>query len=76
MCAIIALRAPIAEHPNLRRVPPSYVPSKQSSLTGFLNFSEAGIVKRAMSEARVYADVNVFRPREYWDYDSFTVQWG
>jgi len=26
--------------------------------------------------ARVYADVNVHRPREYWDYESLQVQWG
>ncbi|GMH06364.1 hypothetical protein Nepgr_008204 [Nepenthes gracilis] len=30
----------------------------------------------AASKARVYADVNVIRPKEYWDYESFTVQWG
>mmetsp|Transcript_33704 Transcript_33704/g.41457 ORF Transcript_33704/g.41457 Transcript_33704/m.41457 type:complete len:337 (-) Transcript_33704:1815-2825(-) len=29
-----------------------------------------------MSVARVYADVNVHRPREYWDYESLQVQWG
>ncbi|GAB2227413.1 hypothetical protein Droror1_Dr00009234 [Drosera rotundifolia] len=29
-----------------------------------------------MSKARVYADVNVVRPREYWDYESLNVQWG
>ncbi|KAF8404913.1 hypothetical protein HHK36_009808 [Tetracentron sinense] len=29
-----------------------------------------------MSEARVYADINVLRPKEYWDYESLTVQWG
>ncbi|KAK6128714.1 hypothetical protein DH2020_037564 [Rehmannia glutinosa] len=29
-----------------------------------------------MSKARVYADVNVLRPREYWDYENLTVQWG
>ncbi|KAL6521606.1 Homeobox protein HD-6 [Orobanche gracilis] len=29
-----------------------------------------------MSKARVYADVNELRPREYWDYENFTVQWG
>ncbi|KAG2699043.1 hypothetical protein I3760_07G174300 [Carya illinoinensis] len=28
-----------------------------------------------MSRARVYADVNVHRPRDYWDYESLTVQW-
>jgi casein kinase II subunit alpha len=29
-----------------------------------------------MSKARVYADVNVLRPKEYWDYEALTVQWG
>ncbi|KAG5040416.1 hypothetical protein JHK85_012892 [Glycine max] len=28
------------------------------------------------SKARVYADVNVVRPKEYWDYESLNVQWG
>src|SRR4051812_1208467 len=26
-------------------------------------------------QARVYADVNVLRPREYWDYEALQVQW-
>lgn len=26
--------------------------------------------------SRVYADVNVRRPREYWDYESLVVNWG
>ncbi|KAH9712291.1 Casein kinase II subunit alpha-4 [Citrus sinensis] len=30
----------------------------------------------APSKARVYSDINVVRPREYWDYESLTVQWG
>lgn len=30
----------------------------------------------SMSKARVYADVNVLRPKEYWDYESLSVQWG
>ncbi|VAH31042.1 unnamed protein product [Triticum turgidum subsp. durum] len=29
-----------------------------------------------MSKARVYADVNVVRPKEYWDYEALAVQWG
>ncbi|CAI9777171.1 unnamed protein product [Fraxinus pennsylvanica] len=29
-----------------------------------------------MSQSRVYADINVHRPRDYWDYESLTVQWG
>ncbi|VDQ06243.1 unnamed protein product [Trichobilharzia regenti] len=28
------------------------------------------------SKARVYADVNLNRPREYWDYESYEVKWG
>jgi len=28
-----------------------------------------------MSTSRVYADVNVTRPREYWDYENLPVQW-
>ncbi|KAG5621316.1 hypothetical protein H5410_006534 [Solanum commersonii] len=28
------------------------------------------------SKARVYTDINVIRPKEYWDYESLTVQWG
>ena len=29
-----------------------------------------------MSRARVYADVNVTRPKEYWDYETLSIQWG
>ncbi len=25
---------------------------------------------------RVYADVNVNRPKDYWDYEALTVNWG
>lgn len=28
------------------------------------------------SRARVYADVNTNKPREYWDYEAVTVEWG
>ncbi|KAH8054979.1 serine/threonine kinase [Aureococcus anophagefferens] len=30
----------------------------------------------AMSRARVYPDVNANRPRDYWDYEALTVNWG
>lgn len=30
----------------------------------------------ASSKAKVYADVNVVRPKDYWDYESVTIQWG
>lgn len=29
-----------------------------------------------MSRARVYTDINVHRPRDYWDYLPLTIQWG
>lgn len=29
-----------------------------------------------MDGLRVYADVNVHRPRDYWDYESLVVNWG
>ena len=29
-----------------------------------------------MHRARVYADVNVHNPRDYWDYESLNVHWG
>ncbi|XWS41807.1 hypothetical protein CRYUN_Cryun17cG0114600 [Craigia yunnanensis] len=32
--------------------------------------------RQIMSKSRVYADINVLRPKEYWDYESLTVQWG
>lgn len=29
-----------------------------------------------MSRARVYTDVNVHRPAEYWDYENLSINWG
>lgn len=28
------------------------------------------------SRARVYTDVNARKPRDYWDYESYVVDWG
>jgi len=33
-------------------------------------------VRAAKNTARVYADVNQHRPREYWNYEAVTVNWG
>jgi casein kinase II subunit alpha len=33
-------------------------------------------MRRVASKARVFCDVNVARPKEYWDYESIAVQWG
>jgi hypothetical protein len=32
--------------------------------------------KGGMVLSRVYPDVNVHRPRDYWDYEALTVNWG
>ncbi|KAF9621807.1 hypothetical protein IFM89_028245 [Coptis chinensis] len=39
----------------------------------FINNNNDNVV---MSKAKVYTDVNVLRPKEYWDYESLAVQWG
>lgn len=31
---------------------------------------------RKITNRSVYADVNVHRPRDYWDYEALTVNWG
>ncbi|KAH0872951.1 LOW QUALITY PROTEIN: hypothetical protein HID58_070313, partial [Brassica napus] len=33
-------------------------------------------LRTMMSKAHVYTDVNVIRPKEYWDYESVNVDWG
>ena len=79
LCALLALRAQLVQPPIQR---PSLLCSKTLNITsvsssaavGKFEFFDAG--KCLMSKARVYADVNVHRPREYWDYESLTVQWG
>eukprot|EP00116_Pleurobrachia_bachei_P004318 sb/3464580/ len=38
--------------------------------------SVIGTQMNGTSRARVYADVNVNNPREYWDYDQFQTEWG
>ncbi|ODV95797.1 hypothetical protein PACTADRAFT_40642 [Pachysolen tannophilus NRRL Y-2460] len=32
--------------------------------------------KNVYSISRVYADANEIRPREYWDYENYTIHWG
>lgn len=31
---------------------------------------------QTMSHSKVYTDVNVLRPPEYWDYENLTINWG
>lgn len=46
-----------------------------------MSFWGAGANKRnrnrkMRNRASVYADVNQHRPREYWNYEALTIQWG
>lgn len=73
VCTLVALRAPVAQPPILR-IPTQ--PFEYNATTSIYHQHIAQISNRGMSKARVYTDVNVIRPKEYWDYESLTVQWG
>ncbi|ESR39292.1 Casein kinase II subunit alpha-1 [Citrus sinensis] len=90
-CAVLALRAPIAHHPILRTpcrsstynlniitdtIAATTVVYEGAIIDKIEERNLAEIPLPAMSKARVYTDVNVLRPKEYWDYESLTVQWG
>lgn len=47
----------------------AYVRSIVSSLLHFKNMA-------VPSRAQIYADVNCHKPRDYWDYESYVVDWG
>lgn len=73
VCTLVALRAPVAQPPNLR------IPIVTNTTTILHQRHKAQISSsnfEGMSKARVYTEVNVIRPKEYWDYESLTVQWG
>ncbi|KAI4324834.1 hypothetical protein MLD38_030286 [Melastoma candidum] len=61
-----------------RRLPcrPAFTPSAAAASTLAQKIGKATRQPGAASKARVYADVNVVRPKDYWDYESLTVQWG
>jgi len=82
LCAILILRAPLAH---------SLIPPLTCVNTGTVESDVTGIrfdrcldtdslakisLSTVMSKARVYTDVNVIRPKDYWDYESLNVQWG
>ncbi|KAK7263232.1 hypothetical protein RJT34_30819 [Clitoria ternatea] len=67
VCTLVALRAPVAQQPSVR-IPIIF--QTNSTHTSHISSSNP------MSKARVYTDINVLRPKEYWDYESLTVQWG
>ncbi|KAF8406227.1 hypothetical protein HHK36_008312 [Tetracentron sinense] len=69
--ALVALNTPVAQPLNLRLS--SSTPNNKSIIIT-IKISKSNVA--TMSKARVYTDVNVLRPKEYWDYESLTVQWG
>jgi casein kinase II subunit alpha len=69
LCALIALRA---THDSIQRT----TILSNNEETDTVNIIEISNRRGSMSKARVYTDVNVLRPKEYWDYESLTVQWG
>lgn len=87
VCALVTLHAPVAQPPILRTrsLPnPSCEAITNTTTTESIDKVDTTNLldvpcsdpPRDMSKARVYADVNVVRPKEYWDYESLTVQWG
>lgn len=70
VCALVALRAPVAQPPTTAQS----VINNGDTVENFSVIDGRSLV--IMSKARVYADVNVVRPREYWDYESLALQWG
>jgi len=45
-----------------------------TSVAAFLRLLE--IMAGTGTWARVYADVNAHKPRDYWDYESHPIEWG
>ncbi|KAF7286969.1 hypothetical protein GWI33_002814 [Rhynchophorus ferrugineus] len=52
------------------------VGGSSSYVTQFVKNSISYSMAVVPSRARVYADVNSHKPREYWDYESYVVDWG
>ncbi|RZC11865.1 Casein kinase II subunit alpha-1 isoform B [Glycine soja] len=79
VCTLVALRAPVAQ-PPIVRIPPNHLTETTNTVITIVHQRHrtqiSGSTRPAMSKARVYTDVNVLRPKEYWDYESLTVQWG
>ncbi|KAK7346921.1 hypothetical protein VNO80_21445 [Phaseolus coccineus] len=76
VCTLVALRAPVAQPPNVR-IPTHLIETKTTTILHQRHRTQiSGSNPQPMSKARVYTDVNVIRPKEYWDYESLTVQWG
>ncbi|RDX64593.1 Casein kinase II subunit alpha-2, partial [Mucuna pruriens] len=76
VCTLVTLSAQVAQLPNVR-IPTHLVETNTTTIVHQRHRTQiSGSDRRGMSKARVYTDVNVLRPKEYWDYESLTVQWG
>ncbi|KAK4493395.1 hypothetical protein RD792_017704, partial [Penstemon davidsonii] len=77
------------QHKEKPQTPPPYLQQQQKKLSPVSRRPTLSVpetmsqkigkaIRRpgAPSKARVYPDINVIRPKEYWDYESLTVQWG
>ncbi|GFY86627.1 protein kinase superfamily protein [Actinidia rufa] len=75
--APLSFGQPPQQH-NQQLPPPSQRLRQPPSLSGTLAQKIGKSIRRsgAPSKSRVYSDVNVIRPKEYWDYETLTVQWG
>lgn len=49
--------------------------TSNSSKYPFANIRRFSSTMTLPSNARVYADVNSHKPREYWDYENYVVDW-
>ncbi|PIA44623.1 hypothetical protein AQUCO_01700307v1 [Aquilegia coerulea] len=87
LISLVALfYAPLVQSPDLRRTssfPHTFYNNINNnatpiSLSSINNKKKKvnNLIQIDMSKSRVYADVNVLRPKEYWDYESLAVQWG
>ncbi|ONK64737.1 uncharacterized protein A4U43_C07F29350 [Asparagus officinalis] len=80
LVALVIASALVAFHPALISSPPPPPPPPNHNTSSLfsppISNPNPNISIRIMSKARVYTDVNVVRPKEYWDYESLVVQWG
>ena len=51
-------------------------PTRYLVIFGFTSIPQLFFSSSTIPLNRVYADVNVHRPRDYWDYEALTVNWG
>ncbi|WZZ24041.1 hypothetical protein YC2023_007442 [Brassica napus] len=75
LCGAIFISCALSVHSPTS---PSTVVTNGSSFDPHLDpysLDEEISLRTMMSKAHVYTDVNVIRPKEYWDYESVNVEW-